>query len=429
MGRAPHARRYEWLLVATFFFTWGFVFLDRLAVAYLAPTLVEKFGLNQAQVGLFGTVSTGCYALATILFSIAAARIRRPRRWLLVFVLLMAAGASLCTLVETYGQLLAARAVLGALAGPVLPLIMLLVSKAAGEKSLGLDAGIINLGVVVIAVIVGPVLVTQVVAAWRWQTAFLSYALPLAAVGCAIALLVREVGIEDAPAPGARRRARGALREFLHYRNIRVCAVVSILAMSGYWCIMLYGPLYLTSVTRTSVQTMGFITAAMGVAMVIYAVMIPRLSDIFGRKPVLTVFLALPAAGTLLMAAFPGTTASTLAYVVCGGILGCVMPVYAILIPLETVPDHLKASANSFVIGTGEIAGGSLFPVVAGSVADAVGMPAMMGAAGGLLAAATLVSLAARETLPARARPGAGPPAATQGRRPTGNRQPERTEP
>lgn len=404
MTRAAHARRYEGLLVATFFFTWGFVFLDRLAIAYLAPTLVDKFGLHKAQVGMFGTVSTGCYALATILFSVTAARIRRPKRWLIVFVFLVAAGAALCTLVQTYGQLLGARAVLGALAGPVLPLIMLLVSKAAGGKSLGLDAGIINLGVVVIAVIVGPVMVTQIAAAWRWQTAFLAYALPLAVIGFVIALLVREAEIGDAAASGTGRRALGAL---LQYRNIRVCAVVSVLAMSGYWCIMLYGPLYLTSVTRTSVQTMGFITATMGVAMVIYAVMIPRLSDILGRKPVLTVFLALPAVGTLLMAAFPGTAVSTLAYVVCGGILGCVMPVYAILIPLETVPDRLKASANSLVIGTGEIAGGALFPVVAGSVADALGLPAMMGVAGGLLAAGTLVSLAVRETLRARLRPGA----------------------
>jgi MFS family permease len=153
---------------------------------------------------------------------------------------------------------------------------------------------------------------------------------------------------------------------------------------------------------------MGFISSAMGLAMVIYAIMIPKLSDIFGRKPILTLFLVLPAAGTILMAIFPGTNISTMAYVIAGGMLGCVMPVYAIIIPLETVPDHLKASANSFVIGVGEIIGGAFFPLIAGSIGDAIGLPSMMGVASGLLAIGVVASLFVIETLPKKRKAEAG---------------------
>jgi MFS family permease len=415
MTESADAKRYEWKLVLLFFFTWGFVFLDRLAIAFLTPTLVDVFGLNNARVGMIGTVSTGCYAVATILFSMVASRIVNPKKYLALFVLATALAAGLCSLVQTYAQLLAARGLIAALEGPILPLIMVLVSKAASERSFGLDAGIINLGVVVVAIIFGPVLITQIVRAATWQMVFLSYPFPLLAIGLLILATVKRVEIDIKPKANLGdmdRNRRGAISEFVRYRNIRLCSLVSIVAMSGYWCIMLYAPLYLTKVNLTSIPTMGFISSAMGVGMAVYAIMIPKLSDVFGRKPVLTLFLLLPAAGTLFMALFPGTGISTVAYVITGGILGCVMPVYAIIIPLETVPDHLKASANSFVIGVGEIIGGACFPFIAGSIADAVGMPAMMGVASGLVAVGVVVSLFVIETLPRRAKTQAGSPSA-----------------
>jgi len=402
-------RKYEWTVVIVFFFTWGFVFLDRLAISFLTPTLVDEFGLTNAQVGKIGTVTTGSYALATILFSIVAHRIGRPKRLLTLFVVATAVAAGGCALVQTYGQLLFARGLVGALEGPILPLIMVLVSKAAGKKSLGLDSGIINLVVVVLAIILGPILITQLLIYTTWQRAFLLSALPSLLIAVVIWLWVKETGIEpvhvvesdrDSPARS------GVLPEFLRYRNIRVCSLVSIVAMSGYWCIMLYAPLYLTQVTMTSIPAMGFISSAMGVTMIVYAILIPKLSDIYTRKPILTLFLILPAAGTCLMALFPGTRLSTVAYVTTGGMLGCVMPVYAILIPLETVPDNLKAAANSFVIGLGEIIGGAFFPWIAGVVADALGLPAMMGVASGLLVVGIIASLFVTETSPGRARAG-----------------------
>jgi len=411
MTESIKAKRYEWKLVILFFFTWGFVFLDRLAVAFLTPTLVEIFGLNNAQVGMIGTVSTGCYAIATILFSMVASRIANPKKYLVWFVCVTAISAGLCSLVQTYTQLLAARGLIGALEGPILPLIMVLVSKAASERSFGLDAGIINLGVVVVAIIFGPILITQIVSISTWHMVFPSYALPLLAIGLLIVIMVQKVEISvqsHSKNKSVDTSRKDAISEFVKYINIRTCSIVSIVAMSGYWCIMLYAPLYLTKVNLTSIQTMGFISSAMGLAMVVYAVMIPKLSDIFGRKPILTIFLLLPAAGTLLMAFFPGTSISTLAYVIAGGMLGCVMPVYAIIIPLETVPDHLKASANSFVIGVGEIIGGAFFPLIAGSIADAIGLPPMMGVASGLLAIGVVASLFVIETLPGKRKAEAG---------------------
>ncbi len=413
MTTTANPRKYEWKIVIVFFFAWGFVFLDRLAIAYLTPTLVDIFHLSNAQVGMIGTVTTGCYAIATVLFSLVAHRVSKPRKLLVAFVLTTALAALLCSLVQTYTQLVLARGLVGAFEGPILPLIMVLVGKAASKESLGLDSGIINLGVVVLAIILGPVLVTQILSFSTWQMAFLLSALPSLAIGVLIALLIEEVPIPvqaDVEGRGGDAGRRFALPEFLRYKNIRVCSLVSIVAMSGYWCIMLYAPLYLTKVNLASIQTMGFISSAMGATMIVYAILIPKLSDIFSRKPILTSFLILPAAGAGVMSLFPGTGLSTIAYVATGGMLGCVMPVYAIIIPLETTPDNLKASANSFVIGVGEIIGGSFFPWIAGTVADALGLPAMMGVASGLLVAGIIASLFVIETAPHKLKTAAGLP-------------------
>jgi len=396
-------RRYEWKLVVLFFFTWGFVFLDRLAVSFLTPKLIDVFGINNAQVGMIGTTATGCYAIATILFSMVANRITKPKAALIIFVLATAVGAGLCSFVHTYAQLLIARGLVGAFEGPILPLIMVLMSMAASKNSFGLDTGIINLGVVIVAVVFGPILITQILRISTWQMAFPAYALPIIIVALSTAAMTKEVEIQAQPVANSKSEHAGrtnAISQFLTFRNMRICSLISILAMSGYWCIMLYAPLYLTKVNMKSIQSMGFISSTMGLTMIVYAIMIPKLSDIFGRRPILTLFLALPAIGTFLMAVFPGGNVSTLAYVATGGILGCVMPVYAILIPLESVPDHLKASANGFVIGLGEILGGALFPFVGGTIADAVSLPAMMGVAGGLLVIGVLLSLFVTETLP-----------------------------
>jgi MFS family permease len=383
-----------------FFFTWGFVFMDRLAVSFLTPKLIDVFPMNMAQVGKIGTVGTGCYALATILFSLVASRISNPKRVLMFFVGAIGVGAGLCVFIQTYNQLLVARGILGALEGPVLPLIMVIMSKAASEKSFGLDTGIINLGVVIVAIILGPQLVALVLRHAAWQWAFPAYALPIMVIAICIAALVKEVRIEI-QATGKNEPAvqRRGMAEFLKYGNVRACSLISILAMSGYWCIMLYAPTYMKEVNKNSIQMMSNIVSTMGVMMIFYAIFIPKLSDNFGRKPILTLCLIMAALGTFLMYLFPGGITSTLAYVICGGILGCVMPVYAIIIPLESVPDHLKASANSFVIGLGEILGGAVFPSVAGSIADRTSLPVMMGVASGLVIIGFFIALFVKETL------------------------------
>jgi hypothetical protein len=47
-------RGYEYKLLAIFFITWGIVFMDRLAISFLAPIVMPKLHLNNADIGWIG---------------------------------------------------------------------------------------------------------------------------------------------------------------------------------------------------------------------------------------------------------------------------------------------------------------------------------------------------------------------------------------
>jgi sugar phosphate permease len=49
-------KRYENTLVAILFFTWGTVFLDRMAQLYLSPYFAPEFRLSREQIGTLASV-------------------------------------------------------------------------------------------------------------------------------------------------------------------------------------------------------------------------------------------------------------------------------------------------------------------------------------------------------------------------------------
>lgn len=71
------ATRYERSLVAILFFSWGTVFFDRMAQAYLAPYFAPEFGLNHEQVGTLASVLALCCAVSTFFFGALSDRVGR----------------------------------------------------------------------------------------------------------------------------------------------------------------------------------------------------------------------------------------------------------------------------------------------------------------------------------------------------------------
>jgi len=99
------SRRYENLLVAIMFFTWGTVFLDRMSGLYLAPFIAREFQLTEAQIGMLASVLAITWAISTLLFGAISDRV--GRKVVLIPAVLAFSLLSWCSgLVHSYHQLL-----------------------------------------------------------------------------------------------------------------------------------------------------------------------------------------------------------------------------------------------------------------------------------------------------------------------------------
>src|SRR5260370_893358 len=82
------AKRYENMLIAILFVTWGTVFLDRTSQHFLAPYFAPEFHLSHAQIGMLG--SGGLLgSLAAVLLCLVGSRgagSRSPSRRFLIFL-------------------------------------------------------------------------------------------------------------------------------------------------------------------------------------------------------------------------------------------------------------------------------------------------------------------------------------------------------
>ena len=81
--------------------------------------------------------------------------------------------------------------------------------------------------------------------------------------------------------------------------------------------------------------------------------------------------------------------------------LGC-MELFMTVIPGEAVDKLAVGTVVGLVMGFSEITGGFLMPIIAGSIADVVGLDAIMWIAAGSAVLTALIALGLRETAPRR---------------------------
>jgi MFS family permease len=390
-------RGYEYRLLAIFFVTWGIVFMDRLAMSFLAPIVMPKLHLNNADIGWIGFATAFFYAISSIVFGFVSDRLGYRKKILLPFLLGTALFSAAGVMVNSFPQLLLVRALVGFCEGPVSPLIYSMLFSV-NKESFGRNCGILNSSVGTIGTTVGPVFITQLAAAYSWQMTFLLSSLPTFVMFFIVLFLVREIYVEREDAQDGAKSA--GFTDLFKYRNVIICLVMCVLGLAGYWTMMLFASLYLVNISHFNLQSMGWVTSAMGILYIIYCIFVPKLADNFGRKPVMFVGLVFSIVAPLFMYLFPGALISVYTYIFFFGFTAAVVPIYMTMIPMESVPVTLVATVGALVQGTGDLLGAAVWPVIAGKIADTAGLPFMMLAASLLLAVTAVLALALKETRP-----------------------------
>ena len=391
MQKNTSSTSYEWLVVIILTLAFGFEFLDRLAMAFMLPIIQPQLEITNSQIGILGFVNTGFYALSAIIFGWVQDRVGGRKQWLSFWMFATFLSTAACVLVSSYSQLIFVRALVGITEGPLLGLFGAILIHV-NPKNFGRNFGITNAGVGLIAVTIGPVAITQVVQHFSWQMTYLLVSIPTLIIFFLIIFFIKEVKIDPQDAIRHKKMLQdaGGITALFKSRNVVVSTIMGVAMFGGYWTLMLFAPLYLVNVSHFTVQQMGWISSVMGILYITYCILVPKLSDVYGRKPVLIITAVCCTIGPLLMAVVPGSILSSFAYVLFGGAIPAMVPLVAGVVPMESVIENLRTSANGLVSGVGEFLGGSCMPVVVGRIADSSGLQATMGV-GALLLATNIV--------------------------------------
>jgi MFS family permease len=383
---APHRREIQ--VVAIMFVTWGIVFLDRMAVLYLAPYIAPDLHLSSAQIGFLAGIMAACWAVSALAFGAISDRIGR-KAVLVPMVVLFSLLSAVSGLAHNFGELLVARALLGFAEGPCWSVTMALVEESSSEHVRGRNVGIVVSAAAIIGLAIAPVLTTQIAAHFGWRWAFFLAGAPGLIMALFIARFVQEPERPKSPQTDSHRVGLKDLRSLLSYRNVWMGAIGAVGFMSWLFLVNTFAPLYITDIAHQTPTTAGFLMGAAGLGSFVVGLIAPALSDRLGRRRVLGVMALLSAILPLALMLRPlyGElwVLAAILFLTQGG--QAIAAICIVLVPAESVPHRLVGSAIGFATLFGEMFGGFAAPIVAGSLAGHydLAVPLWMAAGGAMV--------------------------------------------
>lgn len=391
------ALRYERIVIAIFFLTWGLIFLDRQALSILTPLMIHEIALSNAQVGQVNMWQTIGYAVSAPVFALISDRLGNKKTILMIGIMATAVLSAVTMAANSFESLLLIRTLLGASEGVILPIAIAMVAAVSSPGKFGRNVGLVYAGAAVIASTIGPVVATQLAELLNWRFAFLFISIPSFIAGILVWVFIKKTTAPAMVDQATSRESMADLLSGLKNRNILVCVVISIFSMAGLWTFASFVPLYLTGVSQLSVSNMGLVMSAFGVFTILWQVFLPYSSDKTGRKPAMIGYAVLAGATPALLFLFPQNVVSIVVYILFGGVIMTLTSLFNSIIPIESVSPKVMATASAVIMGVGEMLG-SFAVGISGSLADVYGLPIVMLVAAGAYVVVALVSLALVET-------------------------------
>jgi predicted MFS family arabinose efflux permease len=402
----PMTRGYQTGLVALFFCTWGTVFLARMSVLYLAPFIVPDLHLSHAQLGLVASALALAWAASGLIFGAVSDRIGR-RPVLIPAVFLFSVLSWLSGLVQSFAQLFVVRTLMGIAEGPTWPVMTSMIEAASERESRGRNIGLVVSAGALVGLALAPVLTTQIAARVGWRLAFFVTGIPGMILGLLIWRSVREPEERAAGETGNSHHVKPSLKDYfslLQYKNMWLCCVAAAGFMTWLFVMHVFAPLYITQVSGRSATLAGLVIGASGLGAFLWGWIFPWISDRAGRKTTL-IFVALISAGVPLTYQVHFLVEHTWLMAAAGFLANGGQGIAAlalVLVPTESVPGRLAATAIGLATLVGEVFGGALAPALAGGVADKCGLVAPLWIAAGGAILVLVASLFMKETAPAR---------------------------
>lgn len=381
---------YENRVVLLMALTFGCLFFDRLALNFLMPYVSVDLDLNNTQIGLLAGVLSLAWAFSSF-FSTAWAEANNKKKLVFVISVFVFSFCSFGSgLAMSFTGLLLARLVMGFAEGPIIPLAQNFVETESSEGRLGLNTGILQaVGSALFGSILAPVILVQIAENLGWRSAFYVAGVPGLIMGLLTWFLIRKSTAESV---SISEKDKGLnLKELLSYNNVRWGLVISSCVFGWWFATLPFISNYFVNHQGMSADQMGMTMGLLGVSGLLSSIIVPSLSDKFGRKKIIIIFSLIGTLYPFSVYFLEGTSFHLPAMFMTYFMMG-VLPIAAAVIPSEAVPARLRAKAIGLITAVGEIVGGVIVPALAGLLSDTYEPSAFLWVSAGL---AMLVAVSA----------------------------------
>lgn len=393
--------RYETTIVILLALLFGVLVLNRVAVVYLFPFIIDAFHITYAQAGAIASVLAITFALSTWLSGMLSDRYGKKIVLIpsSIFFSLMSwfSGAA-----GSFASLIFARGLMGVGQGSVLPASIATILIESRPERRGFNFGIQQALSPLIALGIGPILVTQLTRFVQWRTVLMLVGIPSLIIAFVLLFYMREPVLTSAAQDDEHPPTnKPGFFEPLKYRNVFISSIVTPLMLCCSMVFLTFSVVYLTREVGLSVPDAGLLLSMIGVTGFFGCILLPLISDHFGRKTVIVpclFVLGLSLVGFVLSGGnfvLLGTFAS-----VAGFCLGGTAPLALSALPTESVPPQLAATASGIPVTFGELFGGALMPFLAGYLCDLFGLKAAIYASAAAPLVAGFVAIFYHETAP-----------------------------
>lgn len=379
----------------------GLVGIDRYLISTMYPVIARDLHLGYGDIGTITGALAIAWSIAALLMGNLSDRIGRRRVLvgaLLVFGLLIGASGLATGLLS----LVAVRLVMGFADGAFTPASISATIEASPPKRHGRNIGFQQMTLTLFGLGFAPLAVTGLLHFINWRLVFSVFSIP----GFFLAWLTWRIipGANPSSSPIAR-SSFSDWRAVLAYRNIRLLTVSMLCWLTCLVTTSAFIPGFLMEHLHLGFAPMGTVMSSIGLGAAAGTLTLSWLSDKIGRKPVM-LLSTLGACVMLLVLNWlgPNTPLLFAALFMVHFFNNALITLTVGPLCSETVPPALMATASGVVIAVGEMFGGGFATMIAGQVAERLGIAQILWLPVAALAVGFLLSLRLQETLPASLR-------------------------
>jgi MFS family permease len=394
---------YEWKAVTLLCLGFGLVGIDRFMSMPLFPVIARDLHLDYQDLGHITGVLAIAWGIAAIFMGNLSDRLGF-RRIIIPAIVVFSLLAGLSGVATGVLSLMLIRAVMGLAEGAYTPASIVATIDASKPVRQGLNVGIQQTALPLFGLGIAPILVTQMLKVMPWHWIFAMVSIP----GLLVAYLLHRTLRNPTPSTAAvhtstHDASTHKWSDVFKYRNIPLNMIGMLCWLTNLVVLSALLPSYLIDFLHLSLEQMGLVLSAIGFGGTLGTLIMPGLSDRFGRKPIMIVSVLGAAAGLHVL-----MRTGAEPYQLFFSLFATLFFVFSLIcltvgpISAESVPATLMSTAAGIVIGTGEIFGGGIAPVIAGYVAQNFGIQYIMHLAAIALAIGLVVAVSLKETAPAK---------------------------